>query len=215
MSHPHTWEPPSGKWVKLLVTIFVLAVVIVVLQWNKESGGNETEESQDEVNKSEAQEAIAWLLRRTGRKCLQPQASTSAQGGVMDQIPGWVEAVFLVIVGIAVMWTMWGLALAPRWRVWAAHQEGLADLTQAKNEQQIQVAEAQGRVDAAQLNKKAAIIEAEAVAAQIETIGHQLTTHDLYLRWQWIKMMEENETDKVIYVPTEANLPILEARRLK
>ncbi len=53
------------------------------------------------------------------------------------------------------------------------------------------------------------------MAAQIENIGNQLASHDLYLKWQWIKMMEENETDKVIYVPTEANIPILEALRLK
>jgi hypothetical protein len=48
-------------------------------------------------------------------------------------------------------------------------------------------------------------------------IGTQLTTHDLYLRWQWIKMMEEvgAEGTQTIYVPTEGNLPILEAGRLK
>lgn len=35
---------------------------------------------------------------------------------------------------------------------------------------------------------------------------------DLLLRWQWIKMME-NRAGQTIYVPTEANLPILEASR--
>lgn len=109
----------------------------------------------------------------------------------------------------------WSLIGYPIWRVWAANQAGLADLQHAKNEQQIQVSVARGRLDAAELNKQAAVIEAQAVALQIKEIGEQLTRHDLYLRWQWIKMMEENQTDKVIYVPTEANLPILEAARLK
>lgn len=109
---------------------------------------------------------------------------------------------------------LWSLVGYPKWRVWAAHQAGLADLQRAKNEQQIQVSVAQGRLDAAELNKQAAVIEAQAVALQIKEIGEQLTKHDLYLRWQWIKMMEEIETDSsVIYVPTEANLPILEAGR--
>jgi hypothetical protein len=101
----------------------------------------------------------------------------------------------------------------PLWNVWAAHKSGLADLAQAQNEQQCRVAEAKGRRDAANLNKEAAIIEAEAVAAQIASIGKGLTEHDLYLKWQWIKMMEDR-TGSTIYVPTECNLPVLEAGRL-
>ncbi len=91
-------------------------------------------------------------------------------------------------------------------------------ISKARNEQQIQVAQAQGRLSAAELNKQAAIIEAEAVAEQVNRIGTQLTHHDLYLRWQWIKMMEDahdSNESTIIYVPTEANLPILEATRLK
>ena len=123
----------------------------------------------------------------------------------------------LWIAGIATTIILfWALVGYPRWRVWAAHQAGLADLQKAKNEQQIQIAKAQSRLDAAELNKKAAIIEAEAVSEQIKTIGRELSNHGLYLRWQWIKMMEDTHEDadrSVIYVPTEANIPILEARR--
>ncbi len=120
----------------------------------------------------------------------------------------WILGVIALIIG-------WKLIGYPKWRVWSAHQAGLADLQRAKNDQQIQVAEAQGRLDAAHLNKEAAVIEAQAVALQIKEIGEQLTKHDLYLRWQWIKMMEELDTEtNTIYVPTEANLPVLEASRL-
>jgi regulator of protease activity HflC (stomatin/prohibitin superfamily) len=116
----------------------------------------------------------------------------------------------LLVIGLA-----WVLLGYPLWRVWAAHRSGLADLQQAKNEQQIQIAEGQSRFNAAELNKQAAVIEAEAVALQIKAIGEQLTKHDLYLRWQWIKMMEESEVKmNTVYVPTEANIPILEATRL-
>jgi hypothetical protein len=66
---------------------------------------------------------------------------------------------------------------------------------------------------AAEKNKKAAIIEAEAVARQIEVIGNNLTKHDLYLKWQWIQMMEKRQDGDTIYVPTEAGLPVLEAGR--
>lgn len=127
----------------------------------------------------------------------------------------WLPFAVKAIACIAVLTMVWRLALYPRWNVWRSHQEGLADLQMAKNEQQIQVAKAQARVDAAELNKKAAVIEAEAVALQIQAIGAQLTEHGLYLRWQWIKMMEERPESSTIYVPTEANIPILEVGRRK
>ena len=127
--------------------------------------------------------------------------------------PEWWVVLLYVIAAVSILITVWSIWLYPMWRVWAAHKEGLADLARAKNEQAIQIAQAQARYDAAELNKKAAIIEAEAVAAQIKEIGDGLKQHDLYLRWQWIKMMEERDGDETIYVPTEANLPVLEATR--
>lgn len=124
----------------------------------------------------------------------------------ITQYPNW-----FIFGGIAlVILVAWFLVGYPRWSVWASQKSGEADLAQAHKEQQIQVSKAQGRLDAATLNKNAAIVEAEAVSSQIEKIGKQLTEHDLYLKWQWIKMMEEGG-NSVIYVPTEANLPILEA----
>lgn len=127
------------------------------------------------------------------------------------------ETIFVCIGVLVAIIVLWSLVGYPKWRVWAAHQQGLADLAQANNEQQIQIAEAKARYQAAELNKKAAIIEAEAVAEQVAKIGKELTTHDLYLKWQWIKMMEDTHSEDdqrtVVYVPTEANIPILEARR--
>ena len=121
---------------------------------------------------------------------------------------GWGIGLFIVVI---IAWILWGY---PKWNVWASHQDGLADLTKAKNEQQIQIAMADSRLAAAEKNKQAAVIEAEAVALQIEAIGKQLTEHDLYLKWQWIKMMEDT-SGTIIYVPTEANLPVLEAGRFR
>lgn len=124
------------------------------------------------------------------------------------------ETLFFFLVGGGLVVVIAALcAILPVYNVWRAHKSGLADLARAQNEQQCRVAEARGRLDAAELNKKAAIIEAEAVAAQIEKIGKGLQSHDLYLKWQWIKMMEERPEASTIYVPTEAALPILEAGR--
>ena len=116
----------------------------------------------------------------------------------------------MTIIGV-IVFLAFMLWFGPTYKVWQSQKSGEADLAQAHKEQQVQVAKAQGRLDAATLNKQAAIVEAEAVSEQIKTIGAQLTEHDLYLKWQWIKMMEERPESSVIYVPTEANLPILEA----
>lgn len=126
--------------------------------------------------------------------------------------PGATEVAWLLLL-VFFIFIAWVLIGYPRWKVWAAHQSGLADLARANNEQQIQIAQATSRLKAADLNKQAAIIEAQAVACQIEAIGTKLTTHDLYLKWQWIKMMEERPESSTIYVATEASLPILEATR--
>jgi len=136
----------------------------------------------------------------------------------MNNEYAWVWWVVEGIGGITFLLIVWGILIEPFWNVWASHKQGQADLQRAKNEQQIQIAEAQSRLDAAELNKKAEIIEAEAVAAQVRAIGTELTQHDLYLKWQWIKMMEDCHNESggatTIYVPTEANIPVLEATRM-
>lgn len=117
-----------------------------------------------------------------------------------------------IVAAIVLARIIYNLAIYPIYNVWTSRKRGEADLAQANFDQQIQIARARARKDAASLNKEAAIIEAEAVKAQINTIGESLKTHDLYLRWQWIEMMRDREGE-TIYVPTEANLPVLEATR--
>lgn len=125
----------------------------------------------------------------------------------------WLDLVFL-FGGILFFIIVLCMTIFPRYDVWASRKAGQADLAQAEYEQKIQIARAQARLDAAELNKQAAIIEAQAVSAQIKEIGTGLTEHELYLRWQWIRMMEDRASSAdTIYVPTEANLPILEATR--
>lgn len=115
----------------------------------------------------------------------------------------------LILLAVLIIWGL--CALGAIYGVWAAHKTGQADLAQAHNEQQIQVSKAQGRLDAAELNKKAEIIDASAVAASVEIIGKALHENTGYLQWKWIHMMEERDSGDTIYVPTEAGLPILEA----
>jgi hypothetical protein len=50
------------------------------------------------------------------------------------------------------------------------------------------------------------------VARANEIIGSSLKGNEAYLRYLWIMGMQTNQM-QVVYVPTEANLPILEANR--
>ncbi len=125
------------------------------------------------------------------------------------ELMGWL--IFGIITFVVIVSIIWGLcALGKVYGVWAAHKSGMADLARAQNEQMIQVSQAQGRLKAAQLNMDAEIIDASAVAKSVEIIGRALHDNAGYLQWQWIHMMKSNP-GSTIYVPTEANLPILEA----
>ena len=78
-----------------------------------------------------------------------------------------------------------------------AEQESLQkefELTKAKKDAEIEVARAAG------------------VAKSNEIIAASIS--DNYLRYKWIEGLQRNE-QVVVYVPTEANLPIMEAGRLR
>lgn len=122
-------------------------------------------------------------------------------------------------------WNLWiiiplallGLVVAsmivfPIYNVWASRKSGDAELAEANSAEQVAIAKARARLNAAEMNKEAEIVEAQAVSISINTIGKALQENDSYLRWQWIKMMDKTK-NATIYVPTEANLPILEAGR--
>ena len=58
----------------------------------------------------------------------------------------------------------------------------------------------------------AEVERAKGVAEANKIIGESLNGNDAYLRYLWIERLGQNGQD-VIYIPTEAGLPILEAGR--
>jgi hypothetical protein len=118
----------------------------------------------------------------------------------------WIWGGVFLFVAI-VLWFMFGY---PFWSVWASKKSGQAELSQANFAEQVAIAQARARLSAAEMNKEAEIVEADAISQSIATIGDALEKNPSYNRFQWIKMMEKGN-NATIYVPTEANLPILEA----
>jgi regulator of protease activity HflC (stomatin/prohibitin superfamily) len=101
----------------------------------------------------------------------------------------------------------------PVYNVWSAKKTGEAELARADQNRQIQVAQSRAKAEAAVFEANAEVARAQGVAQANKIIGDSLQGNEAYLRYLWINGLE-NSHNAVVYVPTEANLPILEAGRL-
>ena len=115
-----------------------------------------------------------------------------------------------IVVVIVVLSLMFGL---PVYGVWQRTLSGKAHLKEAEFNRQITVVEAEAKAHAAKSLADAEVTRAIGVAKANEIIGNSLRNNESYLRYLWIDSLQRT-SDKVIYVPTEAGLPILEAHRL-
>lgn len=109
---------------------------------------------------------------------------------------------------------IWGMAAGyAKYNVWSSGLAGEAQLKQAEWSRQITVREAQAKRDSAVMLAQAEIERAKGVAQANKIIGDSLKGNEDYLRYLWIDSLQ-NTKDQIIYVPTEGQLPILEASRL-
>ena len=122
-----------------------------------------------------------------------------------------------ILIGVVVIIFIltFSMFIIPMLKPWWAEQSGKAELAQAEQNRQIAVKEAQAKADSAILLAQAEVSRAEGVAKANKIIGDSLKENEDYLRYLWITDVAGSTKDKtVVYVPTEANLPILEAKRL-
>jgi regulator of protease activity HflC (stomatin/prohibitin superfamily) len=120
--------------------------------------------------------------------------------------------VFVSILGLAIiLGLMFGM---PMYNVWQQEMTGKAEFSRAEQNRKIKVEEAKAEKESASFRADAEIIRAEGVAKANQIIGGSLKDNKDYLTYLWIQALYD-ESNSVIYVPTEANLPILEATRIK
>ncbi len=117
----------------------------------------------------------------------------------------WV-IIFCIVIAIAFS------AGCPQYNVWRLELRGKAALKEAEWNRQIAVQEAAARKESASLDAEAEVVRARGVAEANEIIGESLQGNEAYLRYLWINGLHDGSSE-VIYIPTEANLPILEATR--
>ncbi len=110
----------------------------------------------------------------------------------------------IIVGGIALL--MWGL---PQYGVWKNELKGKAQLKEAEYSKQVQIEEAKANLEAEKLNAQAEVERAKGMAEAMEIEGGKLT--DEYVKYLWVKTMAGQEKS-TIYIPTEASLPLLEAK---
>lgn len=110
-----------------------------------------------------------------------------------------------IILIIAVF--VFGIAVGYRYySVWSAEMKGKARLMEASQSKQIMIETAKAEVEAATLRAEA-----------IEIIGKKAKMYPEYRMQEFIgafgEALNNDKINTIIYVPTEANIPILEAGR--
>lgn len=109
-----------------------------------------------------------------------------------------------------------GCDMYPPYRVYNARKTGEAELAQADSAKKIQILDAEAKMESAKAYAEAEVIRASGVAKANAIIGESLKGNEAYLRYLWIQNLSASEgKGQVIYVPTEAGLPILEAGQRK
>lgn len=117
--------------------------------------------------------------------------------------------VVIGIIGI-VLFFMFGV---PPYKVWSAHKHGQAEFAKAEQNRRIAVLEAQAKKDAATLLGEAEVARAHGFAEANLIVAESLGGHDNYIKYLWIQQIDKI-AGQIIYIPTEAGLPITEAGRL-
>jgi len=103
-----------------------------------------------------------------------------------------------------------GMYGCPQYNVYVQRLDGEAELAKQTYSKQVAVQAALAKKESATMLAEAEVLRAEGVAKANKIIGESLKDNDEYLRYLWITNLENSKGD-VIYIPTEAGIPILEA----
>jgi regulator of protease activity HflC (stomatin/prohibitin superfamily) len=123
---------------------------------------------------------------------------------------GWIIACVLAFIFVSGA-LLWG---CPQYNVYKKQKDGEAKLRESEYSRRVAVEEAIAKKDSAVHLAAAEVERAKGVAEANKIIGTSLRGNESYLIYLWIQGLNDGRSE-VIYVPTEANLPILEATRRK
>ncbi len=140
----------------------------------------------------------------------------------------WIAIIIFILFAVL----LGSLVGCPQYRVYSKTLDGKAKLEESKHSKlitiedakaknQAAISEAEAKITMAKAYNKAMVIKAEGqrqadsiraigVARANEIIGQSLKGNSDYLHFLWIDQLKDG--GQKVYIPTEANLPIMEAR---
>lgn len=130
----------------------------------------------------------------------------------------WIASFIIATLAVGCLWAL------PHYRVWSAGMAGQAILRQAEHEKLILLEEGKAKLEAATYTKKILVEQAQAeleaanIRAQaIEIVGEMAQKYPEYRQQEFIgafaEALQEGNVNQIIYIPTEAGIPITEAHR--
>ena len=101
----------------------------------------------------------------------------------------------------------------PYYNVCQQEMSGKAEFAKAEQNRKIRIEEAKANLEAEKLNAQAEIERAKGAAEAIKIENGSITP--AYIQYLWVRQQSNLNDKTVIYIPTETNLPVLEAARNK
>ncbi len=129
--------------------------------------------------------------------------SDKAIGSFIGTVIVW--AIMIVVFG--------GMYGCPRYNVWQQEMSGKAEFAKAEQNRRIKIEEAKANLGAEKLNAQAEVERAKGAAEAIKIENGSITP--AYIQYLWVRQQNNLNDKTVIYIPTETNLPVLEASRSK
>lgn len=126
--------------------------------------------------------------------------------------PGLLRGLILAAVGIVLIIVAMAF-IRPWYNVWSQEMEGKAEFAKAEQNRKIKIEEAKANLEAEKLNAQAEIERAKGAAEAIRIENGSITP--TYIQYLWVRQQSDLSNKTVIYIPTESNLPILEATRMQ
>ena len=117
--------------------------------------------------------------------------------------------VFCAVIGV--LFLAGCFFVLPYYNVWQQEMSGKAEFAKAEQNRKIKIEEAKANLEAEKLNAQAEIERAKGAAEAIRIENGSITP--TYIQYLWVRQQSNLNNKTVIYIPTETNLPVLEAAR--
>lgn len=120
---------------------------------------------------------------------------------------------YIGIAAVVLFLVLGGVIGCPYYNVWQQEMSGKAEYAKAEQNRKIKIEEAKANLEAEKLNAQAEIERAKGAAEAIKIENGSVTP--TYIQYLWVRQQNlSGENTKIIYIPTEAGLPLLEAGRV-